>query len=153
MDGDQWLVDFSRVEWKHEIVEGKYRRVANPVEDNWVWSPQGTINMHRPETWGYVQFSTANPGTVKFRPDPAGPLRHLLHKIYYAERAFKDKHQHWSKNLEELEIKTDGVEGLEGTPTIETTRSGFEVSAELLVSPNRRQVWHIRQDSRIWRER
>lgn len=25
-------------------------------EDNWVWSPQGGVNMHRPELWGEVLF-------------------------------------------------------------------------------------------------
>ncbi len=25
-------------------------------EDNWVWSPQGVVDMHRPEKWGEVIF-------------------------------------------------------------------------------------------------
>jgi hypothetical protein len=64
-EGDQWRVNFSRVEWQHEIVEGKYRKVANTREDNWVWSPQGVIDMHRPEQWGYVRFSTTKVGQGK----------------------------------------------------------------------------------------
>lgn len=56
-EGERWRVNFSRVEWQHEIVAGKYRKVAGRREDNWVWSPQGEINMHIPEKWGYVQFS------------------------------------------------------------------------------------------------
>ena len=55
-EGDEWRVNFSRVEWQHEIVDGKYRKVANTKEDNWVWSPQGVIDMHRPEMWGVVRF-------------------------------------------------------------------------------------------------
>lgn len=58
-DGDVWRVNFSRVEWQHEIVDGKYHKVANTKEDNWVWSPQGVIDMHRPEMWGKVRFSTS----------------------------------------------------------------------------------------------
>jgi hypothetical protein len=27
------------------------------AEDNWVWSPQGLINMHVPERWGWVEFA------------------------------------------------------------------------------------------------
>ena len=27
-----------------------------PKEDNWVWSPQGLVDMHVPERWGVVQF-------------------------------------------------------------------------------------------------
>ena len=44
--GTEWRVNFSRVEWK----AGQKR------EDNWVWSPQGVINMHVPDKWGYVRF-------------------------------------------------------------------------------------------------
>lgn len=54
--GDVWRVNFSRVEWQHEIVLGSYQRVKGKPEDNWVWSPQGAINMHIPEKWGYVRF-------------------------------------------------------------------------------------------------
>jgi hypothetical protein len=44
--GGQWRVNFSRVEWK----------AGSPKEDNWVWSPQGIVNMHVPERWGYLRF-------------------------------------------------------------------------------------------------
>ena len=54
--GDEWRVNFSRVEWRHEIVDGKYRKFAKTKEDNWVWSPQGAVNMHIPEHWGRVRF-------------------------------------------------------------------------------------------------
>jgi hypothetical protein len=55
-DGDEWRVNFSRVEWQHEVVDGKSRKVANTKEDNWVWSPQGVVDMHRPEMWGVVRL-------------------------------------------------------------------------------------------------
>jgi hypothetical protein len=54
--GDQWRVNFSRVEWQHDVVDGKYVKRPGLREDNWVWSPQGLINMHVPEYWGYVRF-------------------------------------------------------------------------------------------------
>ncbi len=44
--GTIWRINFSRVEWK----------AGQPREDNWVWSPQGVINMHVPEQWGYLRF-------------------------------------------------------------------------------------------------
>ena len=46
--GETWRVNFSRVEW---------RQVHGSKEDNWVWSPQGLINMHVPDRWGYVRFA------------------------------------------------------------------------------------------------
>ena len=47
--GTVWRINFSRVEWK----------TGQPREDNWVWSPQGVINMHVPEQWGYLNFRDA----------------------------------------------------------------------------------------------
>jgi hypothetical protein len=59
-DGDRWRINFSRVEWKKEVApDGTCRKVAGLREDNWVWSPQGVVDMHRPETWGFLEFSSA----------------------------------------------------------------------------------------------
>ncbi len=44
--GGEWRLNFSRVEWK----------AGSPKEDNWVWSPQGIVNMHVPDRWGYLRF-------------------------------------------------------------------------------------------------
>ena len=60
--GDVWRVNFSRVQWPlHHLATGGYERAAEVSfevheEDNWVWSPQGAINMHIPEMWGFVHF-------------------------------------------------------------------------------------------------
>ena len=65
--GDEWRVNFSRVQWPLAIVDGGYRKAREPVdwsdhpEDNWVWSPQGQIDMHLPEMWGVVRFVTGKP--------------------------------------------------------------------------------------------
>ncbi len=150
LDGDQWRVNFSRVEWKHEIVDGKYRKIAGLKEDNWVWSPQGVINMHRPESWGYAQFSSGKPGETKFRPDPAGPVKYLLHQVYYAEREFRRKHNCWAASLAELGLANLRHESLSKPLTLETTQSLFEVTAEVKMPDGSTQRWHIRQDSKLW---
>ena len=54
--GDEWRINFSRVEWQFNVIDGRYKKVPNTKENNWVWSPQGKIDMHAPETWGYVKF-------------------------------------------------------------------------------------------------
>lgn len=56
IEGDEWRINFSRVEWHVEVVEGRYRKIPDTPEDNWVWSPQGVIDMHQPEQWGRVRF-------------------------------------------------------------------------------------------------
>ena len=76
--GDRWRVNFSRVEWQVDVADGRYAKRVKPgtkdplPEANWVWSPQGAINMHMPERWGYVQFSglSAGSGTEAFVDDP-----------------------------------------------------------------------------------
>ncbi len=60
--GTVWRINFSRVNWQTEVKDGRYERKIAPStgkrlpEYNWVWSPQGVIDMHQPETWGYLEF-------------------------------------------------------------------------------------------------
>lgn len=59
--GATWRINFSRVEWlmqpegtsytKQKQADGKHL-----PEQNWVWTPQGVIDMHRPEHWGLLHF-------------------------------------------------------------------------------------------------
>ncbi|GAL81870.1 hypothetical protein JCM19274_2854 [Algibacter lectus] len=49
-----WRVNFSRVNWDHQITNGKYERKKDANgkllhEYNWVWSSMGVINMHEPK--------------------------------------------------------------------------------------------------------
>ena len=64
ISGDVWRINFSRVNWDFEINNGVYSRKKENgkylPEYNWVWSPQGIINMHVPENWGYLVFSEKN---------------------------------------------------------------------------------------------
>ncbi len=53
---DVWRINFSRVEWHLNVVDGRYQKVPGTKEDNWVWSPQGVVDMHQPETWGELLF-------------------------------------------------------------------------------------------------
>lgn len=55
-DGDRWRLNFSRVEWDLDHSSGTYVKIPGRKEHNWVWSPQGEINMHIPERWGSVAF-------------------------------------------------------------------------------------------------
>jgi hypothetical protein len=149
-DGDQWRVNFSRVEWQHQVVDGKYRKLPNRREDNWVWSPQGVVDMHRPEHWGYVQFSTAPPGKARFRPDPAGPARHLLHRIYYAQRAYHKQHRRYARTLHELAVPGLDAAGLAGPPQLDGDGSRFQATVGVRYPDGRTRRWRIREDSRVW---
>jgi hypothetical protein len=147
-DGDQWRVNFSRVEWQHEIVDGKYRKVPNTREDNWVWSPQGVVDMHRPERWGYVQFSTAAPGQVVYQPDPAGPIRDRLMLIYRAQNAYFRQNKRWAMTLNDLKL-SDAQRPPEQTTKLTLVPGGYEAAITFSPPGRKPENWTIRQDSRI----
>jgi Carbohydrate family 9 binding domain-like len=152
-DGDHWRVNFSRVQWRFDIVEGRYVRRQDRREDNWVWSPQGVVDMHRPETWGYVQFSTAAPGRATFQPDVAGPAKHLLHRIYSAQRSFQNAHRRYAPTLAELGLENLNREILATPPRIEAAADRYQASVEVRLSDGKVQRWCNREDSRVWLDR
>jgi hypothetical protein len=106
-EGDVWRVDFSRVEWQIEIRDGKYTKVPGTQEDNWVWSPTGIIDMHRPENWGYVEF-TKKDSKKTFHANRNPEVDKLL-AIYYAQKAFHQKNKRWARSADELGIALSGV--------------------------------------------
>jgi hypothetical protein len=65
---DFWRINFSRVNCDFDLTDGRYSRKKDEKtgkfasEYNWVWSPQGVINMHEPEKWGYVYFAPEKVG-------------------------------------------------------------------------------------------
>jgi hypothetical protein len=151
-DGEQWRVNFSRVQWRHDIVEGKYLRKKKEdgfPEDNWVWSPQGVVDMHQPELWGYVQFSTGKPGTVAFRPDEAGPARFVLYRIYRAQHDHFKQHGRYAKELSRLGLAGLTHPSLVRPPTLQTTDLLFQAEARVRDAAGKTQRWVVRQDSRV----
>ncbi|MBN2433417.1 MAG: carbohydrate-binding family 9-like protein [Acidobacteria bacterium] len=136
-DGDQWRISFSRVEWGFTIEDGRYRRVPWPggraggsEEANWVWTPQGVINMHRPETWGYVQFSSLPAGrSVPLRPDETAAVRYLLYQVHYAQQEFHRRHGRYARDLTELPDVRLTAAGLAGPVTMRTEDAAFIVTA------------------------
>lgn len=131
---DPWRVNFSRVQWQHEVVDGKYHRKKDAEgkylpESNWVWSPQQAIDMHRPEHWGYLFFSEEAVGSEKYEADEYEALRQYLFHLYRQQLWIKKKEGSYtdligsffpgSLTLGENTIK----------PQIELTKMGFEISA------------------------
>jgi len=85
LPGEVWRINFSRVQWRHDVVKGKYVKRAGP-EDNWVWSPQGVIDMHRPWMWGRLQFAD---GAASLKGDPDWPDRMALVEAWEGREAGK----------------------------------------------------------------
>ena len=151
--GDLWRLNFSRVQWQTEVVDGKYRKTINPVtgkhfpENNWVWNPTGVINMHMPEKWGYLQFSENKVGTTKVKTiiNPDQPLIYDLWEVYYAMQNYMEVNGKYTDNIEELPLpeKLDKDQFV-----VESTTSLFEISTRSSKSKN---IWHLDQVGRIWK--
>jgi len=140
-DGDRWRINFSRVQWDTEAVDGKYKKTSK-TEHNWVWSPQGVIDMHRPERWGYLQFSTAKPGEAKFTPDPDWDLRDFLHRAYYAQHVYYAKNGKYATDWGKVGVKTT-----KAWLTVDAAKSTFEMTANIL--PDEGPQYTITHDGRI----
>lgn len=143
-DGDNWRINFSRVEWDTEAADGKYKKTSK-VEHNWVWAPQGVIDMHRPERWGYLQFSTAKPGTVAFKPDPDWDLRDFLHRAYYSQQVYRTKNDKYATDWGKLGVKTT-----KAWLTIDAAKSSYEMTAS--ITPEGGPRYTITHDGRIRKE-
>jgi hypothetical protein len=156
--GDQWRMTFSRVEWRYRVENGAYIKVKDassgrPLpEDNWTWTPQGPINIHYPEMWGFVQFSgkAAGRGKDKFVERPEEKVKWALRKIYYRERGRAADGQKFSADLGALGLVNDKqlrVKGWNFPPRIQVTDSLFEAVYENAAGEN----WRIRQDGLVWK--
>ena len=152
--GDQWRVNFSRVAWQVETRDGRYTKRLDPASgkpvaaDNWVWSPQGAIDMHMPERWGYVQFSGADAGTAteRFVEDPNEPVTWALRRLYYRQRRFRAANGRYADDLAALGPADIRVENVTFAPTLQATRDLYEMSARGFGGA----TLHIRQDGRTW---
>lgn len=110
-DGEFWRINFSRVEWDVEVEDGKYVKLKgangkNLPEHNWVWSPQGVINMHFPERWGYLFFSKPESGKVPADysiPYSEKQKKHLW-MVYYLQKEYFKKNRTYALHLKDLGI-------------------------------------------------
>lgn len=144
--GDQWRVNFSRVEWEHRIEGKKYEKVAGRREDNWVWSPQGIINMHRPERWGFVQFATQE-ADQNFEPDPSIPARDFLMHVYHRQRAYHKQHDAWADSFEKLGLAAEASQMVQ--PKLAASSVGFQASVRTPVRGGGQRRLRINEKSQL----
>jgi hypothetical protein len=136
--GDLWRVNFSRVEWRTHIEGGHTVKDVDPdngktlPEDNWVWSPQGIVNMHYPETWGLVHFSAAPSGETPERFTRPEDLvaRRSLRTLYFG-----------------LRNRFARTGSFEGEPLDTPTASGWNL-LELHLTPSRFEAILTHRDGR-----
>lgn len=146
-----WRINFSRVQWQFDLIDKRYQRKKDATgkylpEYNWVWSPQGVINMHEPEHWGYVFFSSINIAEQKknhFEIPKDEKIKWKLYSLYRAQKAHYRKHQKWATSIEMLPLDELIIEGKLLQPRLELHASGWNISVR---SPFTSDLLIIRED-------
>jgi hypothetical protein len=115
--GEYWRIDFSRVDWPMEVINDKYVKQKkddgkNKAERNWVWSPTGYVNMHKPELWGFLVFQAKD--SKDFELPQVEHFKWVLWQMYYSIKAYKQENGKYPENLNCITIPENNL-GLEKT--------------------------------------
>jgi len=147
-----WRLNFSRVNWDFEIHNNKYYRKKDQKgkfesEYNWVWSPMGVINMHRPEDWGYVYFSSKKAGELDMFEIPKDEkVKQLLYQLYRKQKVFFKSNNRWATSFNELGQNDVRIEDKKVLRTIENHQTGFNIT---IASPFTERLFIIKEDGKI----
>ena len=129
-----WRINFSRVNWDFDLKKGTYFRKKDNFgkflpEYNWVWSPTGVINMHLPELWGYVFFSTKEIGANEtFEIPDDEKIKWKLYDLHRAQKGYYHKHHKWANSLQELNPSSIKVNNRALNPVFEIHSYGYTIS-------------------------
>ncbi len=137
-DGDQWRMNFLRVNWQTQSENGTYKRKTDAEsgkllpEYNWSWSAPGIISLHAPERYGLMQFSEIPAGEkeIEFTPSSDQDLRDCCWLVFYKQQAYKSKHKKYAISLKQLDLKeTLDRHGKSFTLSMPATEKQFTVLA------------------------
>lgn len=132
-----WRINFSRVEWDTKVEKGKYVKEVDvqtgreKAENNWVWSPQGVVNMHCPERWGYLSFvnSTKLNGVKTFEIPQNEMAKSALWALFYRQQEYANKNGKYATTLADLGFKTNiKVNNINYTLILESTSDMYQAS-------------------------
>lgn len=146
--GEQWRLNFARAQWPLTVVDGTYRKAEDARADWWTWASQGTVNMHKPERYGYVQFTeeTVGAGTASVTEPPNERVKWALRQLYYRQREYREAHGRYASDLSELNASEIATKGLDFQPTLQATQSMYEITAPGATGT----TVHIRHDGKVW---
>lgn len=151
-DSVQYRVAFSRVQYDTKIVNRRYVKEKDSTGKdlpcyNWVWTPQGIINMHYPERWGYAQFSTETVGTKKvpFVFYYSEKQKNYLWLVYYRQHEWMLKNLRYAVSLNELGLikKEIIIDDKKNILTLEATPHQFVATIK---AEGDQTMWSINQD-------
>ncbi len=142
--GDQWRLNFTRVESPLRVEDGRYRKIDGQPSRVFSWARQYVSDIHRPETWGYVQFESA---ARPFVPDASWPARRWLKSVYDAQGDYQKAHGRYASSLDELGMvppSSDRLNNAQTGATLDRWESCVGIASE---------EWCIREDSKLWKKK
>lgn len=151
-----YRVNFSRVNWDFDIKNGKYSRKKAKngrflPEYNWVWSPTGVINMHVPETWGYVYFSSEEVGSyATFEIPKDEKIKWKLYELFRANKSFYAVNKRSATSINDLIKSEIIINGEQIKPTIDNHRFGWTISIQ---SPFTNDILLVKEDGQFLRKK
>jgi hypothetical protein len=156
--GDQWRVQFARAERQLMVSGDKYElkkdtATYKPLPSKYTsWAPQGLVNLHYPEMWGFVQFSDmiAGEGRDEFIWHRYEKIKWALRQIYYQLKQYHLNHSSYTDDLSRLNIDKIAIRDFDFSPVIHATRWTFTATSRGF---NKGTVWLINQNGKIWSER
>ena len=144
-EGTLWRINFSRVEWDTNMVNGKY--IPKSPEHNWTWTPQGVVDMHFPERWGYLLFSKNVTDNTTFTMPYNELQRRYLWLIYYREHLYYRQHHSYALNLAQFGLRNKiMVDGHANILQLEATPHQFMA---LITDEKDKNTWAIDQQGGV----
>ena len=135
--GSYWRINFSRVQWQHDVKDGIYDRKKDSTgnytpENNWVWSEQSAIAMHRPEHWGYLYFNSHKDREIQKIAHEEMVQYQFLFYLYRMQLEFFNLNKRFGiiNDFYKPHERYFLVNGVQLTATFNNIDSGFEIMVD-----------------------
>jgi hypothetical protein len=148
--GEYWRINFSRVHWDLKVKHGKYVKAERP-EYNWVWSPQGRVDMHMPEKWGYVFFHDKPVGVEHKIPRVPyeESIKEFLRELYETQKAFKREYGQYTASVENLDTAKKVLLHFGGHLSVSAAGDQYLITYTGFMNSS----WFIDQTGKVWKEK
>lgn len=164
--GEIWGINFSRVQWPLQVNQNnEYVKVPNSSEDNWVWSPTGVVDIHRPERWARVLFSPKHCDSNEVFEDFTYPIRSALMAVYYHQRSYFERNKEYASTFKILDYESqatslamfaidpedyDRLTSLEDVKQYELSSNDVPTKGYIVLGMLGDTTWFIRHDGLLW---
>lgn len=135
----QIRANFARVQWELDIKKGNYHRIEKGAKKHpsyYTWTPQGRVNLHQPETWGYLCLSESIGCACAEDSDFA--LKMAMYEIFMHQIMHLRKHKTVEADVDVFSIHQFNQEHFKDRITLEVEGEGF-----ILLARGNQGLWKL----------